>query len=72
MLSCIRLGDASGFGYTLRRHQLRSQQPDALSTKVSMLGNGYESVGQALFKSVKSTHILHFKYKEQQHRLNKK
>ena len=25
-----------------------------------MLGNEYESLGQALFKSVKSTHILHF------------
>ena len=39
--------------------KLRSLQPDALSTKASILDNGYESFEQALFKSVKSTHILH-------------
>jgi len=33
--------------------------PKALSTKASIHGMGYESFGQALFKYVKSTHILH-------------
>ena len=36
--------------------------PEALSTNASMLGSGYESFGHALFKSVKSTHILHFPF----------
>ena len=36
--------------------------PDALSTKASMLGSGYESFGHALFRSVKSTHIHHFPF----------
>ena len=40
--------------------KLRSLQPDALSTRVSILGSGYESFEHALFISVKSTHILHF------------
>ena len=35
-------------------------QPEALSTKASMFGKGYESFGHALLRSVKSTHILHF------------
>ena len=39
-----------------------SWQPEALSTKESMLGSGYESLWQVLFKSVKSTHILHFPF----------
>ena len=39
--------------------KLGSLQLDALSTKASMMCNGYESFGQALFKFVKLTHILH-------------
>jgi len=42
--------------------KIRTLQPEALSTSASMLGSGYESFGHALFKSVKSTHILHFPF----------
>jgi len=42
--------------------KLNILQPEALSTSASMLGNEYESLGHALFKSVKSTHILHFPF----------
>jgi len=38
--------------------KLRSLQPDVLSTRASMLGNEYESFEQALFRFVKSAHIL--------------
>jgi len=34
--------------------KLRRPHPEALSTSMSMLGNGYESFGQALLRSEKS------------------
>ena len=40
--------------------KLNNLHPAALSTRAFMLGKGYESFGQALFKSVKSTHMRHF------------
>jgi len=42
--------------------KLNILHPEALSTNASMLGKGYKSSGHALFKSVKSTHILHFPF----------
>ena len=40
--------------------KLNNRQPEAFFTKESMLGSGYKSLGQALFRLVKLTHILHF------------
>ncbi|MCI74240.1 hypothetical protein A2U01_0095504, partial [Trifolium medium] len=39
--------------------KLRVLYPEAPSIKLSMLGNRYGSLGHAMFKSVKSTHIRH-------------
>ena len=40
--------------------KLRNLASEALSTNLSMLGSGQASFGHALFKYVKSTHILHY------------
>jgi len=39
--------------------KLRKLQTEALSTKVYMLGKGYKYLGKTVFKSMKSTHIIH-------------
>ena len=40
-------------------HKAKELSFEAPSTSLSMLGSGYASFRQALFKSVKSTYILH-------------
>ena len=40
--------------------RLITLHPTAMSTNLSILGSGYGSFRQHLFKSVKSTHIHHF------------
>lgn len=42
--------------------KLNSSCPDVESTNVSIRGRGKLSFGQSLFRSVKSTHILHFPF----------
>ena len=41
---------------------LITSHPTAITTNLSILGSRYESFGQDLFRSVKSTHIRHFPF----------
>ena len=42
--------------------KLNNACPEVVSTSLSILGNGKLSFGQALFKSVKSTQVLHLPF----------